>query len=157
MKKSKPRASRKDPSHRPPHNHLYDVRFDQNREPKMSEILLELVRPWTNRFNYSPERLEALIVLGIMGWNKAILPEVWPKSRAVMERQLASVMPDDLALCDEIIDAVAKQALVRFPHVNKIVLDYEVSISGTDISLNVTFAPRREAAGAGSAPQEAGR
>jgi hypothetical protein len=54
-------------------------------EPRMSAVVLEVAEPFLKRHGKTPERAEAVIMLVVAGWNKALLP---PDKQPALEKEI---------------------------------------------------------------------
>ena len=113
-------------------------------ETKMSAVILQLAEPLLRRHGKTAERAEAIISLTIAGWNKSMFP---PDKQPSIEKDLIDCfVPKDgsaeaVGVAVQMMDLVAERREKLFPHLRKIVVDYELGISGGRLTLNVTSAP----------------
>jgi len=113
-------------------------------EPKMSAVILQLAEPLLKQHGKTAERAEAIISLTIAGWNKSMVP---PDKQPSIEKDLIDrFVPkdgsaEDTGVAIQLMDFVAERRAKLFPDLRKIVVDYEVDISGGRLTLNVTSAP----------------
>ncbi len=112
-------------------------------ETKMSAVILQLAEPLLRQHGKTAERAEAIISLTIAGWNKSMFP---PDEQPSIEKDLIDCfVPKDgsaeaVGVAVQMMDLVADRREKLFPHLRKIVVDYELDISGARLTLNVTSA-----------------
>ena len=113
-------------------------------EPKMSAVILQLADPLLRQHGKTAERAEAIISLTIAGWNKSMFP---PDKQPSIEKDLIDCfVPRDgsaeaVGVAVSVMDLIAERRGRLFPHLRKIVVDFELDISGGRLTLNVTSAP----------------
>jgi len=113
-------------------------------EAKMSAVVLEVAEPMLKQHGTTPERAEAVIMLVVAGWNKALLP---PDKQPPIEKEIIDrLVPADgsaeaVGVAVHIMDTAAERREKLFPDLRKIIVDYEVEIAGGRLTLNVTSAP----------------
>ena len=83
-------------------------------------------------------------MLTIAGWNKSMFP---PDKQPFVEKDLIdSFVPkdgnaEDVAVAVQVMDMVVERRERLFPDLRKIIVDYECSISGGRLTLEVRSAP----------------
>ena len=113
-------------------------------EARMSAVILEVAEPLLKQHGKTAERAKAVLMLVIAGWNKTLLP---PDKQPVVEKEIIDqLVPEDGSAEDigvgvAIMDMAADRREKLYPDLRKIIVDYEVEISGGRLSLNVTSAP----------------
>jgi hypothetical protein len=113
-------------------------------EVKLSAVIVQLAEPLLKQHGTSAQRAEAIISLVVAGWNKSMFP---PDKQPIIERDLiACFVPkdgsaEDIGVAIDVMDMVAERRNKLFPEVHKIIVDYELDISGGRLTLNVTSAP----------------
>jgi hypothetical protein len=113
-------------------------------EAKMSAVILQLAEPLLRQHGKTPERAEAIISLTIAGWNKSMFP---PDKQPSIENDLIDCfVPKDgsaeaVGVAVHIMDIIAERREKLFHHLRKIVVDYELDISGGRLTLKVSSAP----------------
>jgi len=112
-------------------------------ESKMSAVIIELAEPLLKQHAKTAERAETIISLTVAGWNKSMFPlDVQPS----IEKDLIDCfVPKDgsaeaIGVAVEIMDIVAQRREKLFPNVRKIIVNYDLDISGGRLTLNVTSA-----------------
>ena len=110
----------------------------------MSAVILEVADPLLKKYAQTPERAKTVIMLTVAGWNKSLFPpDKWP----VVEKEIIDhLVPEDgsgeaIGVAVQIMDAAAARRDKLFPDLRKIIVDYEVEISGDSLNLNITSAP----------------
>ncbi len=113
-------------------------------EAKMSAVILQLAEPLLKQHGKMPERAEAIIMLTIAGWNKSMFP---PDKQPLIEKDLInSFVPKDgnaeaVGVAVQIMDTMIERRERLFPDLRKIIVDYECSVSGGRLTLEVRSAP----------------
>ena len=113
-------------------------------EARMSAVILQLAEPLLKQHGKTPQRAEAIIMLTIAGWNKSMFP---PDKQPLIEKDLIdSFVPrdgiaEDVGVAVQMMDLVSERRQKLFPDVRKIIVDYECSISGGRLTLEVRSAP----------------
>ena len=113
-------------------------------EARMSAIILQLAEPFIKQHGKTEERTKAIIMLTILGWNKALLP---PDKQPTFEDEIIDrLVPEDgsaeaVGVAVQIMDTAADRREKLFPDLRKIIVDYDVEIADGRLTLNVTSAP----------------
>ena len=113
-------------------------------ETKMSAVILQLAEPLMKQHGKTAERAQAIIMLTIAGWNKSMFP---PDKQPLIEKDLIDCFvpkgghAEAIGVAVEVMDIIAERRERLFPDLRKIIVDYEVDISGGRLTLNVTSAP----------------
>lgn len=113
-------------------------------EAKMSAVITQLAEPLLKQHGTNAKRLETIISLAVAGWNKSMFP---PDKQPIIEKELIECYvpkggsAEDIGLAIDIMDMIAERREELFPALHKIIVDYEVDISGGRLNLNVTSAP----------------
>jgi len=113
-------------------------------EAKMSAVVLQLAEPLLKQHAKNAERATAIISLTIAGWNKSMFPV---EKQPLIEKELIDAfVPKDgsanaIGVAIHVLDIVAERREKLFPDLRKIIVDYELDISGGRLTLNVTSAP----------------
>jgi hypothetical protein len=111
---------------------------------KMSEVILKLADPLIKKFGDDENRTKSIISLTILEWNRLMLPEA--EREKFQNEMFDTLLPpgDDAEMVGSILyinELIAKRRKKYFPDLNKFIVDYELIISGGDITLNVSSAP----------------
>ena len=112
-------------------------------ESKMSAVILQIAEPFLKQPDITAERAETIISLTVAGWNKVMFP---PDKQSIIENELIDCFvpmdgsADALGLVVQVMDTVAERREKLFPDLRRIIVDYEVDISGGDLSLNASSA-----------------
>ena len=113
-------------------------------EARMSAVILQLAEPLLKQHGKTPQRAEAIIMLTIAGWNKSMFP---PDKQPLIEKDLInSFVPKDgnaeaVGVAVQIMDTMIERRERLFPDLRKIIVDYECSVSGGRLTLEVRSAP----------------
>ncbi|NQU24704.1 MAG: hypothetical protein HQ567_25765 [Candidatus Nealsonbacteria bacterium] len=113
-------------------------------EARMSAVILEVAEPLLRKYAQTPERAKTVIMLTVAGWNKSLFP---PDKRSVVEKEIIDhLVPEDgsgeaIGVAVQIMDTAAGRREKLFPDLRKVIVDYEVEISGDSLNLNVSSAP----------------
>ena len=113
-------------------------------EARMSAVILQVAEPLLKQHGKNAERAQAIIMLTITGWNKSMFP---PDKQPLIEKDLIDAfVPKDgsaeaVGVAVEVMDIIAERRQKLFPDLRKIIVDYEVEISGDSLNLNITSAP----------------
>jgi hypothetical protein len=113
-------------------------------QAKMSAVILQLAEPLIKQHGKTADRAEAIISLTVAAWNKSMFP---PDKQPLIEQDLIDCfVPKDgsaevVGMAVHIMDIVAARRQQLFPDLRKIIVHYEVEISGGHLTLNVTSAP----------------
>ena len=113
-------------------------------QARMSAVILQLANPLIKQHAKTVDRAKAIISLVIAGWNKSMFP---PDKQPLVEKELIDrFVPKDgsaetVGTVIHIMDLIAERRMKEFPDLNKIIVDYEVEVSGDSLNLNVSSAP----------------
>ena len=113
-------------------------------EAKMSAVIVQLAEPLLKQHGKTAKQAETIISLTIAGWNKSMFP---PDKQPIIEKDLIDCfVPKDgsaeaIGVVTDIMDIVAERREKLFPDLRKVIVDYELDISGDRLNLNVTSAP----------------
>ena len=110
----------------------------------MSAVILQLAEPLLKQHGKTAKRVEGIILLTIAAWNKSMFP---PDKQPSIETELIDYfVPKDgsaetVGVAVHIMDLVADRREKLFPDLRKIIVDYELDISGGRLTLNISSAP----------------
>lgn len=112
----------------------------RNSEPKMSAVILKLAEPLLENHGTDSKRVESIIALTIVAWNKSLLPA--DKQDDVLKDAVNKIVPADgeaevvgtVVYMLELIEARRKKL---FPGLRKLVANYDLHVSEGSISLNI--------------------
>lgn len=113
-------------------------------EARMSAVITELAEPLLRQHGKDAQRAETIIALVVAGWNKSMFPA---DKQPIIEKELIDCfVPQDgraenIGVAIDIMDIIAQRREELFPDLRKIIVDYELEISGGHLTLNVTSAP----------------
>ena len=113
-------------------------------EARMSAVILEVAEPLLKKYAETQEQLTTVIAFVIAGWNKSLFP--LDKQPIVEKEIIDRFVPEDgrgesIGVAVDIMDTAAERREKLFPGVRKIIVDYEIEISGDQFNLNVSSAP----------------
>jgi hypothetical protein len=112
-------------------------------EARMSAVLLQIAEPLIKQHGKTDERAKSILMLCVAGWNKSVFP---PDKQPIVEQELIDrFVPkggsaEAVGVVVQIMDYVAEQRERLFPDLRRVIVDYEIEISGGDLNLNVTSA-----------------
>ena len=114
-------------------------------ELKISEAILRVNEPLRTRFK-EPHRIETIISLTVMAWNISLFKG---EKRIELQEQMMEKLPaalggEDVGMFLDSLEFLIERKEKIFPDVQEYILDYKVSFSGTNFSLNVTAVPVTE-------------
>jgi hypothetical protein len=110
----------------------------------MSAVIVELAEPLLREHGKTAERAEAIIALTIAAWNKSMFPA---EKQPVIEKDLIDCfVPKDgsaeaIGGALFVMETVEARRNKLFPDLRKVVVDYELDVSGGSLTLNVISAP----------------
>ena len=113
-------------------------------EAKMSAVITQLAEPFLKEHGTNAQRAEAIISLTVAGWNKSMFP---PDKQPTVEKELIDcfvsedLSGESMGVVAHIMDTVAERRKELFPDLRKVIVDYELDISGGRLTLNVSSAP----------------
>jgi hypothetical protein len=111
---------------------------------KMSEVILKLADPLLKQFGDNGKRTKTIISLTILEWNRLMLPE--GEREKFQDKMFDTLLPpgDDAEMVGSILimnELIAKRQKKYFPDIKRFVVDYELIVSDSDITLNISSAP----------------
>ena len=111
---------------------------------KMSEVILKLAKPLLKQFGDDDKRTKSIISLTILEWNRLMLPE--GEREKFQNEMFDTLLPpgDDADMVGSILfinELIAKRQKKYFPDLKRIIVDYELIVSDSDITLNISSAP----------------
>ena len=113
-------------------------------EARMSAVLLELAEPLLKQHGKSVKKAKAIIALTVAGWNQSMLPA--DRQSSIEQDLIDFFVPkdgraEDIGMVVEIMEIVEERRERLFPDLRKVIVDYELEISGPNLTLNVSSAP----------------
>ena len=111
---------------------------------KMSEVILKLADPLLKKYGDDVNRMKTIISLTIIVWNKMMFPEdKQEKLQDEMIDHLTAINGDaeDVGMIVYLNDLITERKKKYFPDLKKIIISYDLSVSGDNISVNITSAP----------------
>jgi hypothetical protein len=111
---------------------------------KMSAVILKLADPLLKKYGDNDNRIETIISLTVIEWNKLILPE--DEQKKIHNITIDHLVPtgadaEDFGSLLYISELIAERKKKYFPHLKKIILNYDLSVSNGNITLNVSSVP----------------
>lgn len=112
-------------------------------EARMSAVMLQLAEPIIKQHGKTEEQVKWVLMLCVAGWNKSVFPA---DKQAIVEREFIDrFVPNDGSaeaggIVVEIMDYVSEQREKLFPDLHRVIVDYDIEISGGDLNLNGTSA-----------------
>jgi len=113
-------------------------------EAKMSAVITQLAEPLLKQHGTNAQRAETIISLTVAAWNKSMFPS---DKQPFIEKELIDCIilkdgnAEDIGIAIDVMDMIAERREELFPNLRKVIVDYEVDISGGRLNLNVTSAP----------------
>ncbi len=113
-------------------------------EAKMSAVITQLAEPLLKQHGTNAKRAEMIISLTVAAWNKSMFPS---DKQPFIEKELIDCFvpkdgnAEDIGIAIDVMDMIAERREELFPNLRKVIVDYEVDISGGRLNLNVTSAP----------------
>ena len=113
-------------------------------EARMSALIIQLAEPLLKQHGTNAKRAETIFSLTIAAWNKSMFP--LDKQPIIEEELIDCFVPKDgsaeeIGIVTHIMDTVAERREALFPDLRKVIVDYELDISGDRLNLNVSSAP----------------
>ena len=111
---------------------------------KMSAVILKLAEPLLKEYGDDDKRIETIISLTIIEWNRLLFPE--DVREKFQDEMIDTLSPpgdeaDTVGSILYISDLIAKRQKKYFPDLKKMIIDYELIVSDGDITLNISSAP----------------
>lgn len=113
-------------------------------EPKMSAVLLELAEPLIQRPGRTAQQAKSIIALTVAAWNKSLLPA---GRQPALEKEIVDAFvpkdgyAEDVGTLIDVMELIAQRRERLFPDLRKLIVEYELSFSPGNLTLNVTSAP----------------
>jgi hypothetical protein len=113
-------------------------------EAKMSAVITQLAEPLLKQHGTNAQRAETIVSLTVAAWNKSMFPS--DKQPFIEKELIDCIIPkdgnaEDIGIPIDVMDMIAERREELFPNLRKVIVDYEVDISGGRLNLNVTSAP----------------
>ncbi len=108
--------------------------------PKMSAVILELADPMLKQFGNAPDLTRNIITITIAAWNRAVLPA---NLQAGFEQKVLEALgpvaggKNGREVVTSIMEFVAEQRKRYYPHLRSYIVNFDVSESEGQISLDV--------------------
>ena len=111
---------------------------------KMSEVILKLADPLLKKYGSDVIQMKTIISLTIIVWNKMMFPE--DKQEKLQDKiidHMTAITGDaeDVGMIVYLNDLITERKKKCFPDLKKLIISYDLSVSGDNISVNITSAP----------------
>src|SRR5262249_192384 len=111
-----------------PWDEVGEVVVSPRGKEKMSEVLLEFVEPHMHEAN-TPEAMRALLRMGTIAWNAAIIPE--DKREELLRDALDKTPPEQREIMEPLVRMFIQRKLQFFADNKRMILDYQLSMTPT--------------------------
>ena len=106
----------------------------------MSAVILELAEPLFDDHRANPKRVESIIALTIVAWNKSLLPA--DEQDDVVREAVNKIVPADgeaemVGTIVHMLELIEDRRKKLFPNVRKLVVNYDLHVSEDSISLDI--------------------
>ena len=126
---------------------LYTENAENRESPdglKMSAVILKLAEPLLKKYGDDDKRIETIISLTIIEWNRLLFPE--DVREKFQDEMLDTLSPpgDEAETVGSLLylsELIAKRQKKYFPDLKKMIIDYELIVSDGNITLNISSAP----------------
>jgi hypothetical protein len=110
----------------------------------MSAVILKLADPLLKKYGDNDNHIETIISLTIIEWNKLMLQE--DEQKKLQDITIDHLVPIDgdaenVGSLLYISELIAERKKKYFPDLKKIILNYDLSVSIGNITLNVSSVP----------------
>jgi len=110
---------------------------------KLSEALLEVCQPLLDTAEGNPDRIRKCMMLGIMGWNLACVPDS-PVDDVVSKLAASAGSGPDakeaVRMLRATIEHIKARKLELYPDINMLIMEHEVVFRGSSMQVNVAGA-----------------
>ncbi len=110
----------------------------------MSEVILKLADPMLKEYGDDDKQIKTIISLTIIEWNRIMFPkDVGEKFQDEMIDTLSPEVgeADTVGSILYISELIAERQKKYFPDLKRVIVDYELIVSDSDITLNISSAP----------------
>ncbi len=111
----------------------------------MSAVMLKLADPMLKEYGDNDKLIKTIISLIIFEWNRLMLPENEREKYQVKMIDTLSPPGDEAETVGSLLyvsDLIAERQKKYFPDLRKWIVDYELIVSGGDITLNISSASK---------------
>lgn len=103
---------------------------------KLSEIILEMINPFSHIYRQRQERAEPLVVLALIAWNKSVLSE--EVGEELIFNFLDKVAdPESLEISKAILNQFTNYKQKYYKDDRRFIFSYDLEIDGNNITLNI--------------------
>ena len=111
---------------------------------KMSAVILKLAEPLLKKYGDDDKRIETIVSLTIIEWNRLMFPE--DQREKIQDEMIDTLSPPDseaetVGSLLYISDLIAERQKKYFPDLKRLIVEYELIVSDGDITLNISSAP----------------
>ena len=126
---------------------LYPKKMEFTEPPdgvKMSAVILKLAEPLLKKYGDDDKRIETIVSLTIIEWNRLMFPE--DQREKFQDEMIDTFSPpdDDAETVGSLLyisDLIAKRKKKYFPNLKKVIVNQELIVSNGNITLNIASAP----------------
>lgn len=116
-------------------------------EVKMSEVILRIAEPYVKKYWNNYNRVYTLISLAVIVWNFTLFPE--DKWETYYDMLIDHLLPPDssgeeVASLMQCVDTLIERKKKYFPDIRRFITNYEVLVSGDNITLNIESVPLKD-------------
>ncbi len=107
---------------------------------KISEAVLDVCKPLLDRYKDYHQRLEVLVIMGVMAWNISLFEN---KDRTNMQENMIEFLPEqlageDLAVILDTIEILIKRKEELYPHIREYIHEHKISFANNNSTMNFT-------------------
>ncbi len=111
---------------------------------KMSAVVLKLADPLLKKYGINDRRIETIIALTVIEWNKLMYPK--SEHEKLHDMTIDRLVPEggdaeDIGSLLYVSELIAERKKKYFPNLKTIIINYDLSVSNGNITLNVSSAP----------------
>jgi hypothetical protein len=111
---------------------------------KMSEVILKLAEPLLMKYAENNKRVETIISLTVIEWNKLMLPVTMHDE--TQNRMINHLVPSDgdaeqIGAILYISDLIRERKERYYPNLKCVIKNYDLKVSNGNITLSVDFVP----------------
>ena len=126
---------------------LYTENAENRDSPdglKMSAVILKLAEPLLKKYGDDDKRIETIVSLTIIEWNRLMLSE--DEKEILQDIMIDTLSPpgDDAETVGSLLyisDLIAERKKKYFPNLKKVIVNQELIVSNGNITLNIASAP----------------
>ena len=117
----------------------YELRIDQSNPQKMSEVIIEYAQPLLDAAQ-SPQNQRKSIAMAITFWNIALLSDEEQKKfiKDFINTAKAPTNNEEWSgECEQVVTYFIERKTAYYPHINRMILDFECIETPQGLHLNV--------------------